>query len=137
VAHLVLYDGVCGLCDRINRFILAHDAREQFHFASLQNSVARERLGRFGIKADELSTVYVIPDYDRSESRPLARAAAALFVMSALGWPWKIAGALRVLPMSWLDRAYEAVARRRYQMFGRFEQCPLPAPGHRGRFIDQ
>ena len=137
MAHLVLYDGVCGLCNRFNRFILAYDKREQFHFASLQSGVARERLGRFGTKADELSTVYVLPDYERSESPPLGRAAAALFVASALGWPWKIAAVLRVVPMSWLDRAYEAVARRRYQLFGRFEQCPLPAPGHRRRFIDR
>ena len=115
MAHRVLYDGVCGLCDRMNRFILAHDAREQFHFASLQSAIAGERLSRFGIKADELSTVYVLPDYERSESRPLGRAAAALFVASALGWPWKIAAVLRVVPMAWLDRAYEAVARRHAQ----------------------
>jgi predicted DCC family thiol-disulfide oxidoreductase YuxK len=129
VAHLVLYDGVCGLCDRINRFILAHDAHEQFHFASLQSAVARERLGRFGIETDALSTVYVLPDYERSQSPPVGRAAAALFVANALGWPWKIAAVLRVVPMSWLDRAYDAVARRRYRLFGRFEHCPLPAPG--------
>jgi predicted DCC family thiol-disulfide oxidoreductase YuxK len=47
------------------------------------------------------------------------------------------AGVLRVVPMSWLDRAYEVVARRRYQLFGRFERCPLPAPAHRRRFIDR
>ena len=137
MAHLVLYDGVCGLCDRVNRFILAHDGRERFRFASLQSAVARERLGRFGIKADELSTVYVLPDYERAESPPLGRAAAALFVARELGWPWKLATVLRAVPMPWLDRAYEAVARRRYLLFGRFEQCPLPAPGHRRRFIDR
>jgi predicted DCC family thiol-disulfide oxidoreductase YuxK len=136
VAHLVLYDGVCGLCNLMNRFILAHDAREQFHFASLQSTIARERLGRFGIKTDELSTVYVLPDYEGSESAPLGRAAAVLFVASRLGWPWKIAAGLRIVPMSWLDRAYGAVARRRYRIFGRFDRCPLPAAGHRRRFID-
>ena len=65
-----------------------------------------------------------------------SRSSAALFVAGQLGWPWKAAVLARVLPTAFLDHVYNVVARNRYRMFGRFEQCLTPRPEFRGRFVE-
>jgi len=91
---------------------------------------------RHGGDADDMSTVYVVADYRTTEPRPLTRSRAALFVLDALGWPWKVATLFGVLPTALLDRVYDFVARNRYRVFGRREQCFMPRPEWRDRFID-
>ena len=134
--HLFLYDGVCGLCNRVNRFVLRFDEQGCFDFASLQSPTARAILLRVGESVDELSTFYVVTNY-RSESRTvLSKARAALFVARALGWPWRAAAIFGFLPASLLNFFYDLVARYRYRVFGRYDVCPLPTVEHRRRFID-
>jgi predicted DCC family thiol-disulfide oxidoreductase YuxK len=135
-AHLVLYDGVCGLCDHLLQFLLRHDRRRVFHFASLQSGTGKAMVARCGGNPHELTTFYVVADYRSPRSRAFTRSDAALFVAGQLGWPWKGAGLLRVLPRSLRDRAYDIVARLRYRVFGRFEHCLLPRPEFRSRFVD-
>ena len=134
--HLVLYDGVCGLCNRLTQFILAHDRGRVFDFASLQSDVGRAHVKRFGGNPDNLTSFYVISEYREPTARLRARSRAALFVAGALGWPWKAAGLLGVLPTAVLDPLYNLVARHRYEVFGKEEQCLIPRPEHRSRFID-
>jgi predicted DCC family thiol-disulfide oxidoreductase YuxK len=134
--HLVLYDGVCGLCNRLTQFILAHDRRRIFDFASLQSEVGRAQVARFGGDPDNLTSFYVVSDYRQAAARLRARSRAALFVAGALGWPWNAAGMLGVLPTAVLDPLYNLVARHRYQVFGQMDQCTIPKPEYRSRFID-
>jgi predicted DCC family thiol-disulfide oxidoreductase YuxK len=134
--HLLLYDGVCGLCDRLVQTVLTHDRREVFHFASLQSAAAKAVLGRFGRDPDELNTIYVIVHYQAAAPALLSRASAALFVAETLGWPWKAARVLGVLPDGVLDWGYDLVARYRYRVFGRYDQCVIPPPEHRVRFLE-
>jgi predicted DCC family thiol-disulfide oxidoreductase YuxK len=135
-AHLVLYDGVCGLCSRLLQFLLTHDRRRVFAFASLQSATGRAVVEGLGGDPTELTSFYVLANYRTRNSRIFARSNAALFVASQLGWPWKAAVIARVLPGAVLDRAYNVIARNRYRVFGRFEQCLAPRPEFRGRFID-
>jgi predicted DCC family thiol-disulfide oxidoreductase YuxK len=134
--HLLLYDGVCGLCDGLVQVVLKADPGGIFHFASLQSRAGHAALATFGAHAGDLTTMYVIVNYRTSAPRPLERGRAALFVMEALGWPWKAATVLRVLPRPALDRLYDLIARHRYQLFGRRDQCLLPSPIHRSRFLE-
>ena len=134
--HLLLYDGVCGLCNRVNRFVLRRDRAGTFDFAALQSRTAREVLAPFGVDPGQLRTFYVIAGYRGADPILLERSRAALFVLRTLGGPWKALTLLGVLPRTLLDAAYDAVARRRYRLFGRFDVCPLPAPEHRRRFLD-
>jgi predicted DCC family thiol-disulfide oxidoreductase YuxK len=132
--HLILYDGVCGLCNRFVQFVLWRDAPGIFAYASLQSSTGDALLGQFGVDAD-LKTIYVIEDYRSASPRLLSKARAALFVMETLRigfWP----RLLRSLPWSWLDFGYDFVARYRYKIFGRTETCMLPREQFRSRFID-
>jgi predicted DCC family thiol-disulfide oxidoreductase YuxK len=135
-SHLVLYDGVCGLCNRLLQFVLRHDRRGVFHFAALQSAAGRSWAERAGADPDELLTFYVLPHYRSGEVRPVSRSTAVLFVAGTLGWPWKGACALRVLPAPIRDALYGVVARTRYRIFGRYDACPVPPPEFRSRFID-
>jgi predicted DCC family thiol-disulfide oxidoreductase YuxK len=135
-AHLVLYDGVCGLCSHLLQFLLEHDHRSVFNFASLQSATGKAMVERFGGNADELTSFYVLANYRADQARIFSRSGAALFVAGELGWPWKVAVLLRVLPTAILDRIYDLVARTRYRLFGRFEYCLTPRPEFRRRFID-
>jgi predicted DCC family thiol-disulfide oxidoreductase YuxK len=134
--HLVLYDGVCGLCNHVLQFLLAHDHRAVFTFASLQSGIGTRVVERFGANPDELTTFYVLANYRAKQPQLLSRSRAALFVAGEIGWPWKAAGLFRILPTRVLDFAYDIVARTRYRLFDRFDRCPTPRPEFRRRFID-
>ena len=134
--HLVLYDGVCGLCNRLLQFLLGRDHRRVFRFAALQSHAGRSMVERSDGNAVELSSFYVIADYQTANARPLTRSSAALFVAAELGWPWKAARLLRFVPRVIRDAAYDVVARSRYRVFGRLDQCVVPSPDVRDRFID-
>jgi predicted DCC family thiol-disulfide oxidoreductase YuxK len=134
--HLVLYDGSCGLCHGLVRNVLQHDRLGVFHFASLQGSAATEQLARFGDHPSDLNTAVVIVNYRGEPSEHLTKARAAIFVLTVLGWPWKAAALLRVLPIALLDRTYDLIARNRYRILGRRDRCLAPRPAYQRRFLD-
>lgn len=133
--HLLLYDGLCGLCDRLVQFVLSRDRRRLFLFAALQSRAGRRAVEGAGRDADALTTFYVLSNYQTSDARLLSRGRAAIFVLRALGWPWRAAEVLRLLPNAVLDASYDLVARHRYRLFGRDEQCLVPREEYRNRFI--
>jgi predicted DCC family thiol-disulfide oxidoreductase YuxK len=135
-AHLLLYDGVCGLCSRVLQFVLAHDRRGVFSFAPLQGEIGRSMVSRWGGNPDELTTFYVCADYRTASARVLARSDAALFIAREIGWPWRALAAARVLPKVFRDAAYDLIARTRYRLFGRLDQCLVPGAEVRSRFVE-
>jgi predicted DCC family thiol-disulfide oxidoreductase YuxK len=136
VAHLILYDGVCGLCDRLIRFVLRHDAADGFRFAPLQGPLAIDLLRRYGRDARDLDTVYVVANHGQAGEALLSKGRAILFVLKGLGGVWSWSRIFGVLPTSFIDLVYDGVARHRYRWFGRHESCPLPEARHRAKFID-
>ena len=135
--HLVLYDGVCGLCNRLVQFVLRHDERGRFDFASLQSATGHTALERFGRNADDLDTVYVLTRYRGGQSALHGKADVAMFVLATLGSGWRVVALLlRMLPKGVRNRGYDMVARHRYRVFGRYDTCLLPSAGTRNRFID-
>jgi len=134
--NLILYDGVCGLCNRLNQFVLPRDSRAAFDFASIQSGAGRQLLTRFDRNPDDLTTFYVVADYRAPGPALLSKARAALFVMKTLGAPWSWLGVFGVLPNALLDAAYDLIARNRYRLFGRNESCLMPEARYKHRFID-
>jgi predicted DCC family thiol-disulfide oxidoreductase YuxK len=134
--HLVLYDGVCGLCNRLLQFLLKHDRRAVFSFASLQSSTGRAMVARWGGDPEELSSFYVVVDFRTPHARVVTKSDAALFVARELGWPWRLTRAAGVLPKPFRDGLYDLIARNRYRVFGRYEQCLLPSEESRSRFVE-
>jgi predicted DCC family thiol-disulfide oxidoreductase YuxK len=132
---LILYDGVCGLCNWSVRFVLKRDRKGGFRFAPLQSFAGREILTRHRIQPDALDTFYVVRDLGLASERLLSKSSAAICVAVKLGGFWKLTTLLRVLPHHIRDFIYDTIARHRYRIFGRYDTCPLPEAGYRDRFI--
>ena len=131
---IILYDGVCGLCNRFVQFVLRHDRKDQFRFAPLQSNFARTILERHSLNPEVLDTVYVVFDYGQSSERLLSRSEAASAVLKELGGVWRLwAKLLDFLPKRFRDWRYALVARNRYRFFGKYETCPLPDPRDRDK----
>jgi len=132
---LVLYDGVCGLCNRLVSFLLRHDRRNQFRFAPLQSELAQTLLRRYGLDPNEFDTVVVLADYGQPSERALTRSQGSLWAVSRLGGIWRLLVIAKVIPVSLREAIYKFIARRRYQVFGKYEECPLPKAEDRHKFL--
>jgi predicted DCC family thiol-disulfide oxidoreductase YuxK len=134
---IVLYDGVCGLCNRLVQFLLRHDVDDRLKFASLQSEFARVALARHGADAADLDTVQILENYGAPNEKLLSRSDAILRAGLALGGFWKFAAATgRFVPKSLRDYFYKFVARNRYSVFGKYDTCLLPEPNQRKKFLD-
>ena len=130
---LVLFDGVCNLCNGAVTFLIDHDPKGALRFASLQSATAKTLLADLGanVGAGDPDTMLLVENgrlYDRST--------AALRIAKRLPWPLKSLYALILVPRPIRDRVYAWVARNRYRWFGRAESCRVPTPELRARFVD-
>ena len=135
--HLLLYDGVCGLCNRLVRFVLDRDRRGQFRFAALQSAMSKDLLKKYGRDPSDLDTFYAILDYGLPTERILRKGRAGIFVLRRLGGIWSPAVLASPLPDVLLDFVYDNIANRRYRWFGKLDACPMPKPGDAEKFLDQ
>ncbi|MBK8172127.1 MAG: DUF393 domain-containing protein [Sandaracinaceae bacterium] len=133
---LILYDGVCGLCNHFVQFIVKRDPLGIFKYASIQSDTGRKILTRRGRDPNVLDTVIVVLEYDTPSERILIKSRAGLFVLKSLGWPWKALNVVAFLPTAFLDFFYGLVANNRYKLFGKHDTCRIPTPAERKRFID-
>lgn len=125
---IVYFDGLCNLCDRFVRFLVARDRRGRYRFAPLQGETARVRLeGRF--TADPQTVVLEEPKRFR------VRSDAAIAILTGLGGVWRLTGALRIVPRRLRDALYDYVARKRFVWYGRRDACRIPTEDERGRFL--
>lgn len=133
---LVLYDGVCGLCNALVQFVLPRDEAGTFDFASLQSATGQAWLHRSGRALSDLDTMVVVAHYRDDAPRVLSKARAALYIARRISFPWYLAAAAGILPDALLNPPYDFIARRRYRWFGRSDTCMVPPPEHRARIID-
>ena len=134
---IILYDGVCGLCNRLVQFLLKHDKNSRLRFASLQSDFAAKVLQRHGIDPKDLDTVHVIENYEQPGERVLQRSDAILRAGRELGGFWSASATVaKVIPRALRDVIYRFVARNRYRVFGKYDTCMLPEPNQRSRFLD-
>lgn len=133
---IVVYDGVCGLCNRLVQFLLRQDKRDRFRFTPLQSEFASSLLKKHGINASDLDTVSVVADYGLPSEKAFTRSDAVLRATWELGSIWRMGEIGRMIPRSLRDWVYDRVARSRYRIFGKYETCPLPKPEHRRKFLD-
>ena len=134
---IILYDGVCGLCNRLVQFLLRHDKRGRLRYASLQSDFAEKVLNRHGIDAKDLDTLHVVEHYDDPEERVWQRSDAVLRAARELGGIWRVLATVgRAVPRPLRDLFYRLVARNRYRVFGKYDTCMLPDPNQRSRFLD-
>lgn len=128
---ILLFDGVCNLCDASVQFIIKRDPASRFRFASLQSEAGRHLLKRHDLSADTLDSVVLIED-----GVAYRNSAAALLVARGLKWPWPLLYGFIALPRPVRDAVYRFVARRRYRWFGKKEICSRPRPEQQARFLE-
>lgn len=128
---VIVFDGVCILCNGWVRFLLRHDRRARFRFAAMQTDTGRALLESHGLDPiDPVSFLLVEGGRAWTDTDAIVR------VLATLGPRFRIAaGLLRCVPRRLRDAAYRVVARHRYRVFGRHAQCPLPPPGQASRFL--
>jgi predicted DCC family thiol-disulfide oxidoreductase YuxK len=134
-ADLVLYDGVCGFCDGLVRWLLARDREQRLRFAPLQGAAAVELRERHPEIPESIDT-FVFVEIRGGSEQVFVRSAALLCLLDRLPAPWRWLAVLRVVPRGIADLAYDAFARRRYRWFGVLDVCPVPPPEVRERFLD-
>ncbi|WP_263417115.1 thiol-disulfide oxidoreductase DCC family protein [Terriglobus albidus] len=133
---ILLYDGICALCNGVVHFAARRDAAGRLLFLPLGSRLGVELLQRYGIAAEALNSVVVLEHAATQQERIFLRTKAVAQVMMRLRRPWRILGQILMTIPSWLgDPVYRLVARIRYRLTGRYEICPLPEPGLRERFI--
>jgi predicted DCC family thiol-disulfide oxidoreductase YuxK len=128
---IVVFDAKCLLCSAWVRFLLEHDRREVFQFASIQSKAGSELLSRVGLSVSDLQTLLLV-----DEERSYQHTAAIFRILNELGFPWRIAWSAWLVPAPIRDAAYRWIARNRYRIFGRTDVCFLPNAAHRSRFIE-
>lgn len=128
---VILFDGVCLLCNSAVQFILRNDPKGVFRFASLQSETGQRLLAEHKLPLDQLSTIVLIEG-----GRTYTRSSAALRIARRLRGAWPLAYAAIVIPAPIRNLGYSFIARNRYRWFGKTEHCMLPKPEHKGRFLD-
>jgi predicted DCC family thiol-disulfide oxidoreductase YuxK len=133
---IVLYDGVCGLCNRAVQFLLKRDRHDRFRFAPLQSAFAADLLERHCLDHTNLDTVYAVRNYGRPDEELLAKGDALLLFAEVLGGIWSVARLARLVPPPVRNRLYDFVAQNRYRVFGKSEACMLPDPAYKHKFLE-
>jgi predicted DCC family thiol-disulfide oxidoreductase YuxK len=131
---VLLYDGVCGFCNRSVQTIIRYDRRREMKFAALQSEYGKSVVARH----PELQNVdsLVLVERLNGEEKISTHSTGALRVARYLGGAWKLFLVACVVPRPVRDVFYNLFARYRYRLFGKYESCPIPSPEIRGRFLD-
>ncbi len=127
---IILFDGVCNLCNGWVDFVIRRDKGARFRFAALQSESAASLLKGYKIPADEEPSILLL-DGDKIHNR----STAVLFIMSGLSFAWPLMMIFWVVPKPIRDFFYGWVARNRYKWFGKRDTCRLPSPSEKERFL--
>ena len=125
---VLLFDGVCNVCNGFVNFILDHDKRDQFRFAALQSE-----LGQTLVRDRGLHGIDSVVLFDRD--RVYTHSRAGFRVLALLGWPWKAFAVFGIFPPAITDFVYRFIAKHRYRWFGKREACRVATAAERQRFL--
>jgi len=127
---VILFDGICNLCTGSVQFILKRDKKNEFRFASLQSGYGQDLLKRFSLPGDTFNSFILYQD-----GKIYTRSTAALKMFQQLkGWKW--VKMFWIVPKFLRDAVYNLIAKNRYKWFGQKEECWLPTPELKARFLD-
>ena len=128
---IILFDGVCNLCNGSVQFIIRRDPGSRFHFAALQSDFGNSQLLRYGIPPGMLNSVILIQD-----GKAHQKSNAALEIAKQLSGLWPAMYIFKIIPRFIRDWVYDRIAKNRYKLFGRRDECMIPTPGLKGRFVN-
>lgn len=129
-SNLILFDGVCNFCNFWVNFIIDHDDKRYFKFASLQSELAQRILLQKEIDARQIDSVILVMN-----DQVFFKSSAALLIAKKLNGFWKILYIFSVVPSPLRDLIYDFVAKNRYKWFGKRETCRVPSKDEKERFL--
>ena len=127
---LVLFDGVCNLCNGAVDFIVRHDTQGNFMFASLQSELGQQLLDHYNLPKDEYESMVLL-----KQGKVYQKSNAALEIAAGLPGAWSLMRVFKLVPTPLLNALYSFIAINRYRFFGKKETCRLPTPEERSRFL--
>ena len=130
---IILFDGVCNLCVGSVQFVINHDQSHQFQFASLQSSFGQRKLSEFKLSKDH---IYSIILFRPTTNQFFQRSDAALEITKRLGGALPLLYGFKIFPRFFRDAIYNWIANNRYRFFGKKNQCWVPTPELKARFIE-
>lgn len=129
---IILFDGVCNLCNGAVNWMIDRDRRDQFRFVPLQSELGQQITRHIGVDTARIDSILWyqpgVAYYYKSD--------AALKIASQLGFPWSLWTVFRVLPRALRDGVYDRIAKNRYRWFGKTEQCRIPTPELKSKFLE-
>lgn len=129
--YIVLFDGVCNLCNRLVNFVIKRDKKRKFRFAALQSENGQALLEKLGLSTHDFDTFVLL----RNDDKVFVKSKAGLTVLKELGGGWRLLYVLVVIPTPIRDFVYNRIAKTRYQVFGKRDSCMIPSPEIEKRFI--
>ena len=126
---VILFDGVCKLCNRSVNFILRIDRTGRLKMASLQSDYGRRVLEDNGLKSGPLDSMMLLEG-----TRLTTKSTAVIRISKYLGGLWPLCMGALIIPRFIRDILYDVIAKNRYQWFGQYDTCPLPDPEFEDRF---
>jgi predicted DCC family thiol-disulfide oxidoreductase YuxK len=128
---IVLFDGVCNLCSNSVQFILKRDKKNQFLFGSLQGEYGQKMLKKYDLPASEFNSFMLIEG-----EKLYTKSSGALRMLKHLGGAWSLLYGFMIIPKFIRDGVYNMIAKNRYKWFGKKNECWLPRPEWKSRFLD-
>lgn len=128
---IILFDGICNLCNGAVQFIIRHDSKKQFMFASLQSDEGQKCLGQFNLPKNDLNSFILI-----DKEKVFTRSSGALRVLKKLNGLWPLLYAFIIIPTFIRDNIYNGVAKNRYKWFGKKAECMIPTSELKARFLN-
>ncbi len=128
--YVILFDGVCNLCNTFVQFIIRHDKKNKFNFAPLQSNYAIEVIQKYNLNNNQLQSVVFI-----ANQKIYTKSNAALQIAKHLGGLWSLFACLNIFPLKFRDAVYNYVAKNRYKWFGKKQNCMVPTPNLKNKFL--
>lgn len=128
--NIILFDGICNLCNGIVLFIIKRDKKAFFRFASIQSVIGKSLIEQYGAKNESNMTLYYI-----RENNYYQKSTAVIYILKDLGGIWKCFYFLLFIPTCIRDAIYLSISRNRYRIFGKRQTCIIPAKDIEERFL--
>ncbi|MCL4125396.1 UNVERIFIED_CONTAM: hypothetical protein GTU68_011146 [Idotea baltica] len=129
---LILFDGVCNLCNNTVQYVIKHDKKDVFRFAALQSDIGQVIIKRHDIDTSKVDSILLFSN----ENGIKVKSTAALFIAKDLGFPNNLMSVFLIIPAFIRNWVYNYIAKNRYKWYGKREECMIPTPELRAKFLD-
>ncbi len=130
--QLILFDGVCNLCNASVQYVIRHDPHDRFRFASLQGKVGQQIISEHKIDTSKTDSILLYSN----DGQLWNKSTAALKIASKLGFPRNLAALFFIVPSFIRNGVYDYIAKNRYKWYGKKEACMIPTPELKSKFLD-